>query len=240
MRPQRALIVNADDLGLSHGVTDGILRAHAEGIVTSASLMVRPPTARDAVARSGSFPDLSLGLHIDLGEWIYRDETWVPLYEVVPLHDGDAVSSEVRRQLETFRALVGRDPTHLDSHQHVHAREPVRSTVIRLGEELAVPVRHVTPWIRYCGRFYGQTTEGMPLPASISVQALRGILGELERGTTELACHPGFAGDLTTMYRSEREAEVRVLCDPLVREILSEQEIVLRSFAAESAVEGGT
>src|SRR5918911_2757332 len=112
MRLRRRLIVNADDFGLCPGVSQGILAAHEHGIVTSASLMVRPPSAAEAVACSREHPRLSLGLHIDLGEWVYCDEAWTPLYEVVPLGDAAAVADEVRRQLDMFRSLVGRDPTH--------------------------------------------------------------------------------------------------------------------------------
>ncbi len=192
--------------------------------------MVRSPDAKDAVVRSREHPSLSIGLHIDLGEWAFRDETWVPLYHVVPLDDEQAVRKEVRRQLETFRSLAGRNPTHLDSHQHVHSREPVRLVVCELAEKLGVALRHVTPGVRYCGRFYGQMTDGSPLPGSLTVEALIGILSTLEPGTTELACHPGYAGDLDTMYRDERAVEVAVLCDLRVRAALDAEGIVLRSF----------
>ncbi len=227
---ERALIVNADDFGLSPGVTEGILEAHSRGIVTSASLMVRPATASDAVARSRAHPELSLGLHFDLGEWAYRDEEWRPLYQVAPLDDEEAVLQEVRRQLESFRSLVGREPTHLDSHQHVHSRDPVLSVVRGLAADLGVALRHVTPGVRYCGRFYGQTTDGSPLPESLTVDSIIGILRTLEPGTTELACHPGYAADLDTMYRDERAVEVAVLCDPRVRAALDAEGVALRSF----------
>jgi hypothetical protein len=61
------LIVNADDFGLSGGVNAGIMAAHEHGIVTSASLMVRWPAARYAAGH----PRMSLGLHLDLGEWAF-------------------------------------------------------------------------------------------------------------------------------------------------------------------------
>lgn len=192
--------------------------------------MVRPLSAADAVARSRACPALGVGLHVDLGEWAYRDEAWVPLYEVVPLNDEQAADDEIRRQLEMFRALTGRDPTHLDSHQHVHSREPVRSVMTMLAAELGVPLRHVTNGVRYCGDFYGQMTDGTPLPGSISVAAIMQILAALEPGTTELACHPGYAPDLDTMYRDERASEVDVLCDPRVREMVTEK----RSFSGRS------
>src|SRR4051812_5062264 len=117
MPSQRYLIVNADDFGLSPGVNRGIITAHEHGIVTSASLMVRWPGAVEAAAYAKTRPELGVGLHIDLGEWAYRDGEWIALYQVVPLADHEAVFAEVERQLTCFRGLLGREPTHLDSHQ---------------------------------------------------------------------------------------------------------------------------
>ena len=112
------LIVNADDLGLSEGVNQGIFEAAEHGIVTSASLMVRQEAAASAARRVRHGSQLSVGLHLDLGEWVFRDNEWVPLYSVVPTKDAKAVEQEIGRQLSEFRRLVGRDPTHIDSHQH--------------------------------------------------------------------------------------------------------------------------
>ena len=77
MPAKRYLIVNADDFGLSAGVNRGVIEAHERGIVTSASLMVRPPAAAEAAADARAYPELSLGLHVDLGEWSYREGEWV-------------------------------------------------------------------------------------------------------------------------------------------------------------------
>jgi chitin disaccharide deacetylase len=227
---QRQLIVNADDFGLSAGVNRGIIEAHEHGIVTSASLMVRWPAAAEAADYSQAHPNLSLGLHVDLGEWIYRNETWVPLYQVVSPEDAEAVALEVSCQLATFRRLVGRDPTHLDSHQRVHSREPVRSILVETARELRVPLRHFTPGMHHCGDFYGQTAYGDPLPGALTVEALTTTLAALPPGITELGCHPAVEEDFEAMYRSERALEVRVLCDPRVRAAIAGMGIVLRSF----------
>jgi predicted glycoside hydrolase/deacetylase ChbG (UPF0249 family) len=230
MTAQRYLIVNADDFGQSHGVNQGIIEAYERGIVTSASLMVRWPAAREAAAYSRQRPSLSLGLHVDFSEWAYRNGHWVSLYEVVSMNDITAVADEVSRQLAMFRRLVGREPTHVDSHQHVHLWEPLRTVLTEVTRELTVPLRHCGPEVRYCGDFYGQTAEGLPFPDAISVDRLLKILGTLPPGFTELGCHPGAGNDLDTMYSSERAEEVKVLCDPRVRTSLMAMRIELRSF----------
>ena len=227
----RAVVVNADDFGQSAGVTRGIIEGHEQGIVTSASLMVCWPAAAEAAAYARMRPRLSVGLHVDLGEWICRNGEWALLYSRVDPADADAVEREVRAQLEHFRDLVGRPPTHLDSHQHVHRSDPARSIVMRVAGELHVPVRHFAPAIRHCGEFYGQTAKGEPLPDLIGVPALVTLLRQLPDGVTELACHPGYADDLESMYRQERTIELRSLCAAEVRSVLAETDIQLTSFA---------
>jgi len=215
----RALIVNADDFGLTAGINHGIAQAHEEGIVTSASLMTEQPAAEAAAAYARAHPDLSVGLHVDLGEWKFEADEWRQLYE--RSQDG---------QLERFRELLGRDPTHLDSHQHAHLREPARSALIELAAELGVALRHFDERVRYCGDFYGQTAKGDPLPEAITVEALVGIIASLPEGTTELACHPGAAEDLDSSYAAERPRELEALCDPRVRRALEREGIELQSF----------
>ena len=140
MDAKKYLIVNADDFGQSKGLNQGIIKAYESGIVTSASLMVRWPAAVEAAAYSREHPSLSLGLHVDLGEWIYREQSWVPLYEVVTLESIRAVREEVVRQLAAFYELLGKQPSHIDSHQHVHLREPARSVLLDIARQLQVPL----------------------------------------------------------------------------------------------------
>ena len=130
-----------------------------------------------------------------------------------------AVEAECRAQLDAFRRLLDRDPTHLDSHQHAHMNEPVTSVADRLAAELGVPLR-ARGGIRYEGGFYGQTGKGEPVPDAISVASLTQTLSSIPAGWTELSCHPGLGMGEESSYGREREAEVRALCDPRVREAI--------------------
>jgi predicted glycoside hydrolase/deacetylase ChbG (UPF0249 family) len=230
MPSRRSVIVNADDFGQSPGINRGVIQAYEQGIVTSASLMVRWPAAVEAAAYGQKRPDLSLGIHLDLGEWAFRDGAWVALYEVVAVDVERLVAGEVARQLAEFERLVGARPTHIDSHQHVHLREPVRSVVEALARKAGVHLRHSSPDVAYCGEFYGQTAEGAPVPGRIGSDGLIRILAALPPGFTEVGCHPGLGDDLDTMYRTERAEEVKALCDPRVRQAVIDLGIELCSF----------
>jgi predicted glycoside hydrolase/deacetylase ChbG (UPF0249 family) len=227
----KRLIVNADDFGLSDGVNAGIVRAHREGIVTSASLMVRQPGAEAAVSAARGCPDLSVGLHLDLGEWERRDGGWHRRSARVDESDAGAVAAEVERQLNTFRALVGRDPTHFDSHQHVHRDEPTRSILSIAALNVGVPLRHYSP-IRYYGGFYGQSSDGSPLWDAITPAALAALVSALPDGTTELCCHPGEHFDPSWDYGVERTIELESLCHPSVRAAVEQSSVRLESFDA--------
>jgi len=224
------LIVNADDFGLSPGVNAGVARTHEEGILTSASLMVRRPAAADAAAYAQRTPSLSVGLHVDLGEWEYRNGRWVALYQTVRPDGGDAaIEREVGAQLEDFRRLMGRDPSHIDSHQHVHMHEPTIHVFRRIGLELGILVRDLD--VRFSGELYGQDDYGTPIPDAVSVERMIEIIAALEPGVTELGCHPGLGADTGSVYDHERELEVEVLCDPRVADALESAGVALRSFA---------
>jgi predicted glycoside hydrolase/deacetylase ChbG (UPF0249 family) len=224
------LIVNADDFGQSAGINEGVRRAHLEGIVTSASLMVRWPAAEEAVRYAREHPDLSLGLHVDLGEWQYTDERWTPLYTVVDSDDVHVVEPEMRRQLEMFRDLTGREPTHIDSHQHIHRAPAFAPLFEALAAETAAYLRDGSHAIRYDGRLYAWDGRGVPVPDATGVDALLQIIDSLGPGITELGCHPGLGDDIPSPYRAERWVETATLCDRRVAEAIIATGVELVSF----------
>lgn len=230
LHEERRLIVNADDFGQSAGINRGIMKAHEEGIVTSASLMVRWPAAVEAAEYARRRPGLSLGLHFDFGEWRYGGETWRKVYDVVDEDDLVAVRKEAIRQIARFHRLTGGDPTHFDSHQHIHLRSRLTPCFAELAAQYGIPLRSCRSNVSYYGGFYGQDEKGQSFPACIGVHALVGILVNLAPGFTELGCHPGYTNGLDTAYGYERGLEVASLCDPSVRNTIDDQGIALCSF----------
>jgi chitin disaccharide deacetylase len=210
----RFVIINADDFGFTSGINRGILEAHERGIVTSTSLMVRQPTAAEITAVAREHPRLSIGLHLDFEEWTIVDGEWSLAYRWVSPEDAHAIREETQRQIDLFHKLVGRPPTHIDSHQHVHDKEPARSIVAKMVEQqLGVPIRGQDPRIRFDGRFYGQAGKAEPYAAALSTESLLQQIESCPPGWTEIGCHPGHIGGLTSMYRQERLKELRILTD---------------------------
>lgn len=226
----KLLIVNADDLGRTVGINDGIFEAHRKGLVTSATMMVAYPAAQDAAARLGELPDLGVGLHVALtggpsilpaerlpsltgtsGRLPAKPEGFVdPALEEVLL--------EARAQLTRFRELTGRLPTHLDSHHHSHRHPVVCEALIALAAEHELPVRNASADVEARLRRHKVATtdafvEGF-FGENARLEVLLGILDGIGPGITEIMCHPARVdGELrsTSGYAADRERELAVL-----------------------------
>ena len=144
------LVVTADDFGLAPEVNEAVERAHRDGILTAASLMVGSPACADAVARARRMPGLHVGLHLTLVEatpvlppdripdLVDRDDR----FRTDRARGGAAMvfRPHVRRQLEAeveaqFAAFArtGLRLDHVDAHQHFHLHPTVASVMMEVG-----------------------------------------------------------------------------------------------------------
>jgi chitin disaccharide deacetylase len=152
----KALIVTADDFGLSREVNAGVLRAHREGILTGASLMVGG-AARDQAARlAGENPGLDVGLHLvlcrghavsaaavrdglaDQAREFARNPTLAGLRYFFNRRLRSALRDEIRAQIELHLELVGR-LKHLDGHLNFHVHPIIADLMIELAREYQIP-----------------------------------------------------------------------------------------------------
>lgn len=216
------LIVNADDFGASRGVNRGIWECHTRGVVTSASLMVTGRAVHDAVAISQDCPGLSVGLHWDV---------WGEAERQFDISDLPAVRREFCRQVEEFHRLMGRMPTHIDSHYHLHRRAELLPVFGELVAPLGVPLRGERG-VHFIGGFYAQWEWMITNLEYVSVPRLQDILRtEIGEGWTELACHPGYVSpDFTSVYLTERETEVRTLTDSRIRDTMEQLGLCLVNY----------
>ena len=150
-------IFNADDFGISKGVNAAIVKAHREGILNSASLMINQKYAAEAVKLAKEMPELEMGLHVNLtNEYPAASAQEIPL-----LVDGQGKLKngfvnllllsffkprQLRQQVEIeMRAQIAKYLTtglplqHLDSHRHVHMIPQIFKTMRKLQKEFEVP-----------------------------------------------------------------------------------------------------
>jgi len=210
------LIVNADDFGAGRGINRGIVEAHRNGIVTSTSLMVNTPFSAEAAKLGGEARHLSVGLHAELP----TETNGSP----------ERARDELQKQFARFVELMGRAPTHLDSHHNTHRDPQLLPHFVEMAAEHGLPLREHSP-VRYFSTFYGQW-DGASHPEHISAASLARMLEtEFGEGVTELSCHPGFADpDFSSGYALEREVELQTLCDPAIRRALAAHSIQLVSY----------
>lgn len=150
----RVLLLNADDLGLSHAANVGTYEALRSGTVTSASLMVPCPWAREAASR---YRGEDVGVHLTLNAEHERYR-WGPITHGPSLLDGDggfprtvddlwdhADLDEVRRELraQVERAILwGFDVSHLDSHMGaLQLRPEFFDVYLDLAVDFGLPIR---------------------------------------------------------------------------------------------------
>jgi len=152
---ERRLIVNADDFGLSTGANHAIIRAHREGILTSASLMVNEPGFEEAVALARENPRLGVGLHLTFlcGHSTLPPEKIPGLvnsqceFDHNPVRLGfryffrrdlkEQLRAEMLAQFEKFRT-TGLPLDHVDSHHHLHAHPTIFRILIESAEDLGI------------------------------------------------------------------------------------------------------
>ncbi len=214
----RLLIVNGDDFGMAGGVNEGVIEAHTDGILTSTSLMVLAPAAAEAAALARPHPQLSVGLHF------VEDGS-------ADLDDPAQAERAFKVQLERFRELMSRDPTHVDSHHHVHSEGRRMTTFEELVRPLGVPLRN-DGQVAYVGSFWPEQEPGARNLDYIRRPFLRQLIDtDVGDGFTELGCHPGrLTEDLDSSYLHERELELETLTEEGLREELEAAGVKLVSY----------
>lgn len=232
----KILIVNADDFGLTAGVSRGILEAHRRGIVTSTTVLVNRPIAPAQVEELKA-SGLGVGVHLNLtlGTPVVNPRRVPSLVnpegrfvrdarEAAARARVDEARIELGTQIDAFRAMMGRFPTHLDTHHHVGRLEPVRGVVLDFARALRVPVRSQDAEARGAARSLGIRTpdhfmgEAGAEPYWSRERVLE-HLAALPTGLSEFMTHPGYFDDelAYSRYGRQREIELAGLTDPDVR-----------------------
>jgi len=237
----KKLVVNADDLGRSSPINQGIIEGHQKGIVTSASLMTEREGFDEAVRLAKANPKLGIGLHLDLDSFFqvehgvgrlvaYKDDK-------LPL---DAIVKETESQIKKALA-TGLPIHHLDGHHHAHLRPELFAAIA------ALTAKHKIKVIRYFSGFYKGLYPDVPMswaqelvsrfglvsvdtffagwePVTSSLPGYEYLNLDVPFKTAELMVHPGIGEDW-------RDKELALCEDPKVRDELKKRGTTLATFA---------
>jgi hopanoid biosynthesis associated protein HpnK len=168
---EAGLIITADDFGLHVSVNQAIERAHREGVLTSASLMVTAPAAADAIARARACPSLRVGLHLVLVD----GRATLPPATIPALVDSEGrfddsmatagarffflpwvrrqLAAEIRAQFEAF-AASGLVLDHVNTHKHFHLHPTILALIIKIGRPFGLRAirlpneARLSPWLK--------------------------------------------------------------------------------------------
>jgi predicted glycoside hydrolase/deacetylase ChbG (UPF0249 family) len=207
------LIVNADDLGWTEGVNQGIAEAHRKGLVTSTSLLANGEAFASAMDVARANPELGVGVHLNLSDGTPS----APPEQVKGLVNGsgklqggpenlllriarrglslEEVEREWDAQIRKVRD-AGIEPTHLDGHKHVQMLPGLFEVALKLAKKhsiRAVRVSHEESKLRSALSSGGDRNTGLVLKQGVQARGLK----LLARDAREIADRAGVA---TTDY----------------------------------------
>lgn len=151
----KTITFSADDFGLTEAVNEGIERAHRDGILQAASLMVGAQAAGDAVRRARANPSLRVGLHLV----VIEGPSVLPPSEIPDLVDANGqfpadqlrlginyffrpnvrrqLMAEIQAQFAAFTA-TGLTLDHANAHKHMHLHPTVAAMMLRAGRDFGL------------------------------------------------------------------------------------------------------
>lgn len=150
------LIINGDDFGITHACNLAIIDCYKKGMMLSTSLMVNMPYADEAVALWKQYPDLSVGLHLNLTvgypltiglkTLVKADGTFNKdiLHAKSSEIDKNEIVQECTAQINRFVALTSKKPDHINSHHGIEAIPYGADILQELAIQYDLPIREFT------------------------------------------------------------------------------------------------
>jgi len=261
------LIVNADDFGLCAEITTGIIKAHTEGIVTAASIVANGRYFKEGIALLKN-TGLDPGVHLTLvgaekpvsgpiNGLVDEEGYFLSGYRKVVTRimsgrfDHAALKKELFGQVELIRDY-GINPTHLDSHQHLHLLPSVRKIALEIAkkfnikwirlpssnpagiQEIGVNLlsRSLKSGVKRQKMRFTDSFLGFPERGRMDEERLALILQRLKPGLAEMMVHPGCDASDKYNWDYRWEDEIKALTSERVKRIIKEQGITLTDFVS--------
>ena len=257
----KKIIINADDFGYSSGVNAGIIKAHQEGILTSTTLMGNMPGAEEAVKLAKENPTLGVGIHLVLktGKPMSRQFNLIadngkfyPL-KLYPEQRKKMLDQEIFEewcsQIDYLLSL-GLEPTHFDSHHHVHYFKENQELTLKIARKYGLNFRNsygVEKFPKWeCDSANDLLLDMMNTPAirdmerpyqDIQKECLLELQQTLDRAekveVLEMMVHPAYVDEhlyQNSSFNIQRVREVKILTDPEVKDLIEANNFELVNF----------
>lgn len=228
------LIINADDFGYTKGISQGIIDAHLNGIVTSTTVLMNSTDLMFAAGLAKQCKNLGIGVHLNLtlGKPLTNGETITDesgnFYKRTEIRidnmDKEEIYEEWKAQIEKFKRVFNKMPTHLDSHHSVHDLPETVQITERLMKEYNLTSRRKSEFKFYSG-FFGENATRETL--------IKYLKNNLNENAIEIMTHCGYSDqDLKdkSNYNDFRYKELQVLCDPILKKFIEDKKIKLVTY----------
>lgn len=261
------LITNADDYGYRPDISRAIIDSHKNGYLTSTTVLINFVSNGD-VQLALETPTLGFGLHLNLtsGEPVsdnwkntygsfsrpqrnepkqFDREIWIPFFEKYKTKD---VLIEYEAQIEKFKKLFNKLPTHIDSHHYSSCYESTFPAFIHIAQKYNLPTRLPKIWsLAKDQHEMGNITHvpelenklrstGIKTTTYFSINYYNRFENYLEEFDKELSAvkdtesieisfHPGYEEDW-------RKKDLEILNDPKVKELFDANNFTLINFSS--------
>jgi predicted glycoside hydrolase/deacetylase ChbG (UPF0249 family) len=248
------IVINADDLGLTPGVSAGISESIMNGVVTSTTAMVCVEGAEEDVKRASARIGQRIGMHLQLT----GGRPCLPPSHIPTLVGADGLFRRHRHELrnacpseiaQEWQAQIARlrswgvSATHLDSHHHVHTLPEALPVFIDLARTSGLPARAGdaanTRQLRAAGI---RCPAALIMLSHLPTLSPALVLGRIRLAArlagpdcvVELGCHPGRSDgalEVVSSYTGRRDEELALLTSQDLRRTLEQQGVQLTCFA---------
>lgn len=233
------VIFNADDFALTSYVSEGIVKAHREGVVKSTTVLGNCDIQllEEAQEHARSNPELGFGIHLclttrmplskdhktlvnDLGKFKWRNETIDKTINIQEVYE--EWKTQIKRAQEYLTL------THFDSHHGVHNHPVLASLAVRLSKEFNLPFRsqrEKLPWQVKCDASFYDT--------AATLETLIQIMSNHD-GVLEIMTHPGLDDDdflnEISSYSTQRAHELEILTSDALQAFIRDNNIEVINY----------
>ena len=244
------IIFNADDFGMSKGVNLGIVEAHKNGPVRSATIMAGMDAFNHAVQLAKENPSLKVGVHLTLN----AGKSVGGVYQTITDKGGNFFSIQVgleriKKEIVDFKEVerefeaqiqkvlnAGIAPSHLDSHHHVHNHPEITQVFIRVAKKYGIKrvrltnglsgddAREFSSTDRFDASFFGE---------NITIEHLKQIISKGNGQSLEIMTHPAYLDNALckiSSYHQKRMLEMEILTSKELKDFLNSGGYEIVSF----------